>query len=407
MGWILVCLVFVPLLVPGDATCSARADAPSAVPSAAPAAPAVEPGTPSSDRLERFVASDDAKQVHTFTGRVLVAAEDGGLLVQGQDGKLWTVEKPQLKERTALGEPFVLWETAELSKRLKEEFGPGFDVVTTKHYVICTNTSREYAKWCGMLFERLFDAFANYWKSRGLKLTEPEGPLVALVFATEAQFGKYATSDAGPDTATAKGYFSIRTNRIVLYDLTGRNGVVGNLPAAEINRRMAAAPFNLATVVHEATHQIAFNSGLHTRYADNPVWLSEGMAMFFEAPDLTSKSGWSTIGAVHPLRLRQFRDYLGKRRKSDSLRTLIQNDERLTGAETSGDAYAEAWALSFFLIKTRKEAYVKYLATISKKPRLQWGTSEQRLADFAEHFGDSFEKLDREFLTYIARLPRS
>ena len=45
----------------------------------------------------------------------------------------------------------------------------------------------------------------------------------------------------------------------------------------------------MATIVHEATHQIAFNCGMQQRYADIPLWLCEGMAVYFEAPDLASK----------------------------------------------------------------------------------------------------------------------
>ena len=35
---------------------------------------------------------------------------------------------------------------------------------------------------------------------------------------------------------------------------------------------------NVATIIHEATHQLAYNSGMQRRYADNPMWVSEGLA---------------------------------------------------------------------------------------------------------------------------------
>ena len=62
----------------------------------------------------------------------------------------------------------------------------------------------------------------------------------------------------------------------------------------------AFLPGVTVTVIHEATHQIAFNCGLHTRYADNPLWLTEGMALYFETPDLRSRSGWRTGFAACP-----------------------------------------------------------------------------------------------------------
>ena len=353
--------------------------------------------------LERITFQTESKERRTVSGKVLVEAQDGGLLVLEQDGRLWTVEKEQLGERQPTQQEFRPLTPDELGKRLGSEFGPGFEIVTTKHYVICSGAGKQYGQWCGTLFERLYTAFHSYWKQRGVKLVEPEFPLIALVFADEKQFAAFATKDAGPDVATAKGYYSIGTNRMVLYDLTASNGSGAN-SQAEINRRLGSAPFNVATVVHEATHQIAFNSGMHTRYADNPLWLSEGMAMFFETPDLTSKTGWKTVGALNDLRLRQFRQFAAQRRGADSLTTLLQSDARFTDAERAGDAYAEAWALSYFLIKTKKDAYVDYLNRIAAKPRLTWDKPESRLADFKAAFGDDLPQLDAEFLRYCKRL---
>jgi len=347
--------------------------------------------------LERVAWRDESQQPHEVSGRVVVEAADGGLLLIGQDGRLWTIDKGELVSRQDAGESFRPLSAAALGKQLKAALGGGFDVVSTKHYVICTSASREYARWCGALFERLFTSFHNYWKQRGLKLSEPEFPLVALVFSSEKEFAAFATKDAGADTASAKGYFSIGTNRMVMYDLTA--GAQGDIAGI-----LAAAPFNIATVIHEATHQIAFNSGMHTRYADNPLWLVEGMAMYFETPDLTSKSGWKTAGAVNDLRLGQFEEFAAGRRKPDSLATLVRSDGRFTDADQMADAYAEAWALSHFLIRAKKEAYVKYLTTLAAKPRLVWNTPEERLKEFRAAFGDDLGQLNTEMLRHLKKL---
>ncbi len=345
----------------------------------------------------RLAVDEEAQKSHEIPGRVLVEAADGGLLLLGQDGRLWSIDKPELMSRQEIGAPFRPLSPEALGKQLQAELGAGFDVLITKHYVICTSANREYARWCGTLFERLFTSFHKYWKQRGLKLSEPEFPLVALVFSGEKEFAAFATKDAGADAATAKGYFSIGTNRMVLYDLTA--GARGNIDAI-----LAAAPFNIATVIHEATHQIAFNSGMHTRYADNPLWLVEGMAMYFETPDLSSQTGWKTVGAVNDLRLGQFREFAAERRKADSLATLIGSDARFTDADQMADAYAEAWALSHFLVRAKKEAYVKYLTTLSAKRRLIWNTPEERLAEFRAAFGDDLGQLNNELLKHVKKL---
>lgn len=366
------------------------------------------PANDKSDRqtpsLERLKWRDGESQSHEVAGRILTEAQDGGLLLIGQDGRLWSIDKPQLVSRADAGEPFRPLAHTALAKQLQSELGPGFDVVVTKHYVICTSARRQYAQWCGALFERLYLSFHNYWKQRGMKLADPEFPLVALVFGGEKEFAEFATKDAGADVASAKGYYSIGTNRMVLYDLTAADAKpIGG--ADDINRQVAAVPYNIATVIHEATHQIAFNSGMHTRYADNPLWLVEGMAMYFETPDLSSKTGWKTAGAVNDERLAQFRDFVGKgRRKADSLATLLASDARFNDAEQAADAYAEAWALSFYLIRSKKEAYVKYLNALAAKPRLVFDTPDERLSEFRDCFGDDLKQIDAELMKAMRRL---
>jgi len=354
--------------------------------------------------LEHVSWRDEKQEAHEAAGRVLLEAADGGLLFAGTDGRLWRIGQPELTSRKDAGEPFRALSPATLGKRLQEELGARFDLVVTKHYVIVTSANRPYAQWCGALFERLYASFHNYWRQRGLKLSEPEFPLVAIVLSNEKEFAAFATKDVGEDAADAKGYFAIESNRMVLYDLTaGKDGRPADT-AGEINSRLEAVPYNIATVIHETTHQIAFNSGMHTRLADNPLWLVEGMAMYFETPDLSSKSGWKTVGALNDLRLGQFIEFASKRRAPNSLETLVSSDARFTNAETMGDAYAEAWALNHFLVRAKKEAYVKYLTALAAKPRLVYDKPETRLAEFRSSFGEDLTRLDAEMLKHIKRL---
>lgn len=386
---------------------SAKGDAKSA--KGAPKAPKKEPEKkpepePEAEaeenaKLETFVFKDDSKKSRTVIGRVMVEAADGGLLVLSVDGRLWSVEKPNLTSRKASDKDFMPLSGEELGKVLAEEIGGKSEIVYTKHYVICSRAGKAYAQWCGALFERLYAAFQNYWKQRGLELGEPDFPLPALVFANEKQFAEFATKDAGPDAATAKGYYSIPTNRMVIYDLTGGDG-----KGDDIADKLAGTPFNIATVVHEATHQIAFNSGMHTRFADNPLWLTEGMAMYFETPDLSSKSGWKTVGAVNDLRFNQFAEFTKRGREPDSLKTLLQSDARFTDAKLMRDAYCEAWALCYFLIKTRKEDFSQYLVRIANKSELEWDDPAGRLKDFQDVFGSDLKKIDADFVKYMAKV---
>lgn len=378
------CLLIIPLLAPTTSLIATSA---------------AQGGEPA----ERFVFQDDNKQQQSATGQVLVEAVDGGVLLQTSDGTIQSIASENIADRKKTDKEFTPITPEELGMQLRRELGPRFNIILTKHYVICSDAGKTYARWCGTLFERLYAGFENYWDKRGLKLVAPTFPLAAIVFANQKDFAAYATTDAGPEVATAKGYYSLKTNRIVLYDLSGTTRGKKARSVAEINRRMSRTPFNTATVIHEATHQIAFNRNLHTRYADNPLWLTEGMAMYFETPDLRSRSGWKTIGKVNPLRMKRFKKQLARRQETDSIVTLIQTDKRLLDAAGAEDAYADAWALSYFLIKTRGDAYVRYLKTIAAKKRLIPNSPEQRVADFQAAFGDDFSELERDWRKFLRR----
>jgi len=358
------------------------------------------------DPLVRIKFVDDSGQTTAAEGKVVVEAADGGVLLLGRDGRLWSITPKQKRDVESIGRPFSLLTADELGRALVGEFGPHFEIVKTRHYVITTAAGPQYAQWCGDLFERLLDAFLAHWKAVGLDVSEPAGRLPAIVFADEHEFKAYAAADAGSFGEESKGYYSIRTNRIVLYDLTAGKGKKRATSAAEIKRRTAAAAFNVATIVHEATHQIAFNSGLHVRFADNPLWLTEGMAMYFETSDLDALHEGKTIGQINRPRCDRFLAFARGRRRRDSLTTLISRTDRFTDSHKAADAYAEAWALTYFLNERHPQEYVAYLKRLAKKPPLIWDEPSARLSDFKSAFGEKLPALDAEFIRYMKSLPK-
>ncbi|MEN6493068.1 MAG: DUF1570 domain-containing protein [Thermoguttaceae bacterium] len=355
--------------------------------------------------LDHVVLRRDGREIEV-NGRILLTATDGGILLQARDGVLWTVQPSEQVRETSDEADFKPMTMAELSQVLLRELPKGFDTYQTTHYLICYNTSLPYAKWCGSLFERLYMAFTNCWSRRGFDLHEPEFPLVAIVFADKRSYTAFAQAEVGEAVSSMIGYFSLQTNRMVMYDLTGveASGQSGRSTAAQINRILAQpdAERTVATIVHEATHQIAFNCGLHTRYSDCPLWFTEGIAVFFETPDLSSPKGWRTVGALNQSRLVQFHQYL-KQRPPDSLTTLISDDSRFRDVKQALDAYAEAWALTSFLINQYPRQYIAYLKRLSQKAPMVWDEPATRLTEFKQFFGDDLKKLDTEFVRFMQR----
>jgi hypothetical protein len=192
---------------------------------------------------------------------------------------------------------------------------------------------------------------------------------------------------------------------MIMFDLTGVEElkVVGDRGApARINQILSqpGAERTVATIVHEATHQLAFNSGLQVRYADIPLWVSEGIAIYFETPDLSSAKGWRNIGGTNRVNLTNFRKFL-RTRPAGALVTLLSDDKRFRDASTAADAYAESWALVYFLLQTRKDDFVAYLQAMAEQAPLVEKSAAERIALFQKHFGDDLAKLDTEFLRYM------
>jgi hypothetical protein len=280
--------------------------------------------------------------------------------------------------------------------------------LATEHFLLCYNTTEAYARWNVDLYERLYRGFHRFWKSKGLELSRPRFPLVSLIFETKADYVRYASQEFQGSENTF-GYYHQGTNRLASYDLTGVEGMIpSNL---RVNRDTLVqqilsrpeAERTVATIVHEACHQIAFNCGLQTRLGANPLWLSEGLATYFESPDLTSKGGWGGIGKINQHNYSNLVQYLPTR-PSESLTLLLSDDNRLRNGETMTQSYAEAWGLTHYLVQTRSKDFVKYLQRVREIPIGTQPSTRERLDMFRSCFGDDLTKIDRDFLRHLQRL---
>jgi len=336
-------------------------------------------------------------------GRIVLIAQDGGLLFLARDGALWRILPTEIIKHTTDDAPFRAYPPEQMTKSIMSDLPKGFEVYQTLHYMIVYDTSRAYAQWCGALFERLYTAFRNTWTHQGFQMADPEFRLVAVVFSEKAAYVKYSQKELGDAADSIFGYYNMESNRMVMYDLAG---VAMQVPgrtigAAQIKLFLDSpnAPGTVSTIVHEATHQIAFNSGLHQRLSDCPKWFSEGIAMYCETPDLGKSKGWAGIGVINRARLAQFWQYQ-QQRPTDSLKTLISSDNRLVDTKQAVDAYAESWALTYYLIHKHSKSYVAYLKVLSRKRPLEVDEKAQRVAEFEKQFGP-LDKLNADFISYM------
>jgi hypothetical protein len=226
---------------------------------------------------------------------------------------------------------------------------------------------------------------------------------VVVIFADRRAYEAHAAEALGGAAGRVAGYYDMLSNRVTTYDLTGSDALAtGRRPPGATGLAILSSPEAaglVATLVHEATHQLAFNAGLHRRLAPVPVWVSEGIATYFETPDLQNARGWKGIGEVNLPRLERF---LAASRPG-GLESLVQTDEAFRDPDAALDAYATAWATTHYLLQSRRADFVAYLRRLAAKKPLTEDSGEERLQEFRATFGEP-ATVEREAFKAAARL---
>jgi hypothetical protein len=308
------------------------------------------------------------------------------MFLLGRDGALYDFAPQQAKKSRKTGRAFQGYSISEMRQQLRAEFDRSFEVSTTNHFVV-VHPRGQWGAWTERL-ESLYRSFVHYMSVRGFDLQAPAVPLVAIVFRDRTAYTRYAAAMGSHLLPNTLGHYDPTTNRIFLYDASRG----GTEDWSE----------NAATIIHEATHQTAYNVGVHRRFAEQPVWLVEGLAMMFESPGVWGARAGTTRAQRQNLgRLQDFRAGL-EGRSGDTLLQLITSDQMF---RTDGlRAYAEAWALSFFLSETQPVQYSQYLARVAARKPFSQYSARARLADFTEAFTGDLELLDAQLRRFLEEL---
>ncbi|MFN0195604.1 MAG: DUF1570 domain-containing protein [Planctomycetaceae bacterium] len=361
----------------------------------------------------------------TYAGRT-VAHDDQSCWLLQNDGRLEQLSLSTISKFRKLPGTFASLKAIELRSRLQQEFGREYEVVGTEHYLVCAanGEARAYAD----LFEETYRTCHHYFRVRNLKINSPEFPLVGIVFSSQKDFAEYMQNEGNAYSNGILGYYSPTTNRTALFQQhrktaslssnlihDGEDRVISPFSRSRDDIFSVSECDSLAvyhsrgtdegsladTIIHEATHQVAFNIGVHSRWGQNPRWVVEGLATVFEAPGIRERST-SLASRLNRERFVWFGDYLKNRRSKKSLNDFIADDE-LFGTATL-DAYSQSWALTFYLLETRSSQFSRYLQRLAARSPIKPITEEDRLADFQAEFGRDLDWLDVELERYFTKL---
>ena len=316
------------------------------------------------------------------TGSPLVWDTEKLFLLTGY-GCFTEVRFKDVQAFTKRSESRIVFSRSSFEKKLKSEFGVHYQVSLTQDYLVVHPVGQD--RFWPNRIQSVYTSFENYFRGRRIPLGKHDYPLVALVFATRAEFDEYSRKNGEKIDRNIVGYYSPNTNRIVMYDQSQNGGTWTR---------------NLDTVVHEISHQAAFNCGLHGRFADTPRWVVEGLGTMFEAPGV-----WDSLN--HPQQVERVnKGLLGLFRE----KTVSRNVKGWIGDVVVGNrlfekdpevSYSSSWALSFYLMETQPRKYVDYMKMLEGLPPFKKYPAEKRVSDFSQAFGD-FDRLEglvRNFFT--------
>lgn len=312
-------------------------------------------------------------------------AQDGHhLAIVRRDGRWTNVPLKSSTKIEKIADDFQPYSAKTIRERLQKEFGVKYQVSITPTFVV-VHPPGDYQQWA-LPFEQLYQRFRSYFVTRGMALDPPRFPLVAVVLRSRGEFDRFlrAYHDYDPEIL---GYYSPRSNRIITYadSMKADDGVFRT------------------TLIHEAAHQTAYNVGIHSRFNPTPRWITEGLAMMFEAKGVHNSLHYSDRrDRIQPARLAALQKLYRQQRIQGRLQALIASDH-LFQAEPNV-AYPMAWGLTFFLAENYPREYFDFLRRDSARGDFRDYSPSDRLRDFALTFGDQLDELEQRMERFYEKM---
>ena len=124
--------------------------------------------------------------------------------------------------------------------------------------------------------------------------------------------------------------------------------------------------------------------------------------MMFEARGVWDARKYPRLSdRINRDRLEEFEDHLSTR-PSGRLASFVASDHAFR--QNVLQAYAEAWALTFYLAEKRPRQYTAYLQRTSARKPFRSYSQQDRLRDFTDCFGDNLTLLEAHYLRFIKSL---
>ncbi len=320
-----------------------------------------------------------------FTGLPIHWSQRQAVLLESS-GRFQAFDISQISSYRVLSETYHPQSLPAARSQLAAELGADFETLISGPYVIAA------PQGCVKRWERRFTAllagYRRYFEVRDWPLSQPDFPLCVIVYPDRDAFVQAARQQVDSLPAQAVGSYFPKSNRCILYPIPGSKGTDWSQTEA--------------TIVHEAIHQLAYNTGAHERLFENPLWFVEGLATMFEIPAVydTSLSRSGLVDRMHPDMLHQLQPILSDMATlEEHIQQLISGDQLFQSDPLN--AYALSWAMSFTLAERMPREFGQYLRLLTAHGFAPY-TPGQRQADFRTAFETSPQMLSYQIRRLLA-----
>ncbi len=299
------------------------------------------------------------------------------------------------------------WLPAAEADALRKDFDRPWQI-STEHFQIRTNVPLKDAIAFGRQLEQLHELFfavladvlgpdqlplAQRFKNPKLRPSVSSRSSQVSYFATRDEYARHLAPFLDEGSRTSLGTYVPRKEskpfgaRSYFF-----NDVGGQLDVT-------------ATLFHEASHQILFESAGPDDYARNVgnYWVFEGLGTYFETLRILP-DGRLEIGALQGPRIEVARKRILDGREFIPIEQLVSlGGDRFKGDQGPGDIYlryAESMALTIFLMQAERERYREGFLDYVRdayKGRFRGGAGKSLEA----RLGVRYAELDRAFLAYL------
>ena len=253
-----------------------------------------------------------------------------------------------------------------------------------KHYVGIGDAPADFRAEAVSICETLAKVYRDYFETKGFKVGSPESRLIVIILKDKESYKAFVGDVAGADVgAEVGGHYDVEANQLVVFDSTHND-----------NGLAASARVNTFTLVHEAIHQLTYNTGLLERQGDVPVAISEGLATFGELWQHTNRR--STLGVRNSARLAVFSQPDGQGAWIP-VEEILTKDDLFADPDTTQVAYAESWVLVHYFLRTTPSKLTKFRAYLDALRKRR--DPSHRLEDARTHLGD-LARLDKDLKQY-------